>query len=67
MFLEMVFLEEPFLRGTGYSPFILVVYFLPRQVKVLAPVLRAEENAWSKVFLLKEDCVVVGDGPCLGL
>ena len=51
----------------NHSPFFLVVYFLPRQVKVLVPDLRASRNASLKDFLLKEDLVVLGDGPCLGL
>ena len=34
-----------FFEGHDYSPFILVVYFLPRQVKVFAPEVRADLNA----------------------
>lgn len=67
MFEETVFLEEPFLSGTGHSPFFLVVYFLPRQVNWLAPEDRADLKASLKDFLLKEPWLVLGEGPCLGL
>jgi hypothetical protein len=46
--------RRSFFEGHDYSPFILVVYFLPRQVNCLAPEVRAALNAWSKDFLLKE-------------
>ena len=61
------FLGATFFEGHDYSPFILVVYFLPRQVNCLAPEVRADLNAWSNDFLLKEAWVVLGAGPCLGL
>jgi len=48
------FFGATFFEGHNYSPFILVVYFLPRQVNCLAPEVRADLNAWSNDFLLKE-------------
>jgi hypothetical protein len=39
------FFGATFFEGHNYSPFILVVYFLPRQVNCLAPEVRAALNA----------------------
>lgn len=43
------FFRLTFFKGHGYSPLSLVLYFLPRQVKVDLPALRAEANAESKL------------------